>query len=143
LDALIYIENKKEINMSNPVWEAIVTDFKAGVIDLETFIQKTEAWLATQITGLGGLVSQLVSEDAQTLVTDYHSDLQEIVTNIQNSTLALTFANFLPLFLTAVAPIIEQEGLKIADEDLNIIAAYFSGNAGITNVPANNGNVGK
>lgn len=125
--------------MSNVIWEAIIADFKAGEIDLETFIQKTETWLASQLTGLGGLVGQLVSEDAQTLVSDYHSDLQQIVTNIQNSTLALQFSNFLPLFLTAVAPVIEAEALKIGDEDLNIIAAYFAGNAKITNTPANNG----
>ena len=97
--------------MSNVIWEAIIADFKAGEIDLETFIQKTETWLASQLTGLGGLVGQLVSEDAQTLVSDYHSDLQQIVTNIQNSTLALQFSNFLPLFLTAVAPVIEAEAL--------------------------------
>lgn len=125
--------------MSNPIWGALVADFKTGVIGIEEFIQRAESWVADELGGLGGLVGKLVSADINQIAIDYKADLEEIVTNIQNSTTKLTFTNFLPLFIAAATPVVIKEGMIILDEDWNILAAYFSGNAGITNTPANNG----
>lgn len=127
--------------MSNSIWAALVAQLKAGEIEVEEFVQKAEAWVAQEIGGLGGLVGDIVSADINQIALDYKADLQQIVTNIQNSTQGLTFTNFLPLFIAAAAPVVVKEGMVILDKDWNILAAYFSGDAGITNTPANNGNL--
>jgi hypothetical protein len=126
----------------NSIWSAIVADFKAGLSDVETMIGRLWAVVEADAKGLPGMVSNLISTDANILVADYQADLQAIVVNIQNSTLSLSLANFPALFMTAVLPIVEKEGLKILDEDWTLISAYFAANNKIGITPANNGTVG-
>lgn len=129
--------------MSNAIWAALVADFKSGVIDVETFVQKTEAWIATQLQGLPALIGQIISADAAQLVQDAEKDIQDIVTNIQNNTAGLSLAIFPALFKAAVLelPIIEQQGLQILENDWTLITAYYAANNNITPTPANNGNL--
>lgn len=125
----------------NAIWTLIVTDFKTGVIGLETMLGKLWATVEADAKGLPGLIKTLISTDANTLVSDYQSDLQAIVVNIQNSNLGLSLATFPQLFVTAVLPIVEKEGLKILDEDWTLITAFFAANNKIGITPVNNGNV--
>lgn len=125
----------------NAIWSTIVADFKTGIIDLETMLGKLWATVEGLTKGLPGLIWNLVSTDANTLVQDFGPDLQAIVTNIQNNTTGLSLANFPALFQQAILPILEQEALKLKDEDWTIITAYYAANNKITATPANNGNL--
>ena len=125
----------------NVIWSAIVADFKTGVIDLETMLGRLWATVEADAKGLPGLIGQLISTDCATLVKDFGPYLQQIVVNIQNSTIGLSLSNFPALFMTAVLPVIEKEGLTLASEDWAILTAYYAANNKITIVPANNGTV--
>ena len=123
------------------IWLAIVADFKAGVIDLETMLGKLWATIEADSKGLPGLISNLVSADAKTLVEDFGPDCQQVVVNIQNSNLGLSLANFPQLFMIGILPVLEKEGLTLLEEDKTIISAYFAANNKIGITPANNGTV--
>ena len=127
--------------MSLSIWQTIVADFKAGLIDAEGLIAKVDAMVVADAKGIGGLVWNLISTDANTLVADFGPDLQQIVTNIQNTTVGLSLSTFPELFMTAVLPVLEKEGLKLVAADWTIITAYFAANNNITSTPANNGNL--
>lgn len=123
----------------NELWSVIVADYKTGVIDLETMLGKLWATVEAEENGLPGLIKNLISTDCATLVQDYDSDLQQIVANIQNSTLGLSLSNFPALFMSAVLPVLEKEGLTLINEDWTIITAYYAANNKIIAIPANNG----
>lgn len=127
--------------MSNIIWSDLVAAFKAGEVDVDNFINQVESKLDSELKGLPGLLSQLVSADANILITDAKSDLEQIVTNIQNNYKGLTKFTFAPLFQAAAQelPVIAAQGLQLLENDWTIITAYYSAQSNQTTIPVNNG----
>lgn len=128
--------------MSNPLWEAIVADFKAGVINVEQFINKIEAIFVAEEQQLGGLLSALLTAEENQIAVDFYPDLKQIAVNIQNSTEALSITTFFPIFIAAATPVVIQEGVTLSEVFWNVVTTYHASNLGITSTPGNNGNVG-
>lgn len=127
--------------MSNPIWPAIVAALKSLVSAIETEIGNMENAIANDVTQLGGLLSALLTAEENQIALDYQADLKQIAVNIQNSSTGLTLSTFIPVFIAAATPVLAVEASKLTAVFWNVVSTYHASNLGITNTPANNGNL--
>lgn len=125
--------------MSNPIIDAIVADFKAGVIDIDEFLAKIVPFLEDVGGEIISLAEGLWETDVQIVMNDLNKALTGVAITIQNDAPGTDSKTMFAQLAAAVATQFIELGAQLVYADILFVISTVLKGLNISDTPGNAG----